>query len=85
MGHIRIKGANGDLFLGTSETLLIKKAEFPKNDDSFIFTVKLITYLYVLSSFGDERPNMWRPLQSAIKHVTVVENRPERRSVCAMS
>ena len=31
-------------------------------------------YGYVLMSCGDERGQMWRPLQSAIRHIYVVES-----------
>ena len=72
--HIRIKGTNGDLLLDPSKTLSKKNAEFTKSTDAFVFTVKLLMYSYVLVSCADERADMWCPLQSAIKHITLVEN-----------
>ena len=74
VGHIRIQGANGDLLLCPSGTLPIGNTEFTTNTDAFHLTVKLLTYSYVLSSRGGERPDMWRPSQYAIKHIAVVEN-----------
>ena len=71
--HVRIKGTNGDLLLDPSKTLSKKNSEFTKSTDAFIFTVKLLMYSYALASCGDERADMWRPLQSAIKHITAVE------------
>ena len=74
VGHIRIKGTNGDLLLDPSKTLSKKSTDFTKNTDAFNFSVKILMYAYVLASCGDEKADMWCPLQSAMKHITVVEN-----------
>ena len=74
--HIRVKGANGDLLLGPSKSLSRRNSDFNKNIDAFLFAVKFLMRTYVLVSCADEGNPVWLPLQSAISHITAVENFP---------
>ena len=82
VGHIRIKGANGDLLLDPSKSLTKRNGDFQKSNESFNFSVEILMYSYVLVSCADARDNMWCPLQSAAKHITSVETRPVRLPGC---
>ena len=45
-----------------------------KPNDAFIFAVKVLMRSYVLVSCAEPRETTRRPLQSAVKYVTLVEN-----------
>ena len=72
--HVRIKGTNGDLAIGPARTSNKRNSDCPRNNDAFNRSVKILMYAHVLISCADERGEMWRPLQSAAKHITAVEN-----------
>ena len=46
---------------------------FNRTYESFTFAVKVLMFGYALSSRGEQRETMRRPLQSAAKHITTVE------------
>ena len=71
--HVRIKGTNGDLLIDPSKSLNRKNGDFNKSGEAFNFAVRVLMYGYVLASCADDREAMWCPLQSAIKHITTVE------------
>ena len=72
--HVRIKGTNGDLLIDPARSLNKRNSDFNKNNDTFNHSVKILMYGYVLVSCADNREAMWCPLQSAMKHITTVEN-----------
>ena len=71
--HGRIKGTNGDLISDPTKSLTRRNTDFNLSDESFNFAARVLMYGYVLASCSEERNDIWRPLQSAMKHITSVE------------
>ena len=78
-GHSRINGTSGYLLCDPSRSIGHRGLDFNRSYESFDFAVRVLMYGYVLSSCEEERGDMWRPMQSAAKHIAKPHSRAGAR------